>query len=380
MTKSNDHIVIFKTEDDKISVDVRFDEDTVWLTLDQMAELFERDKSTISRHIKNVFDEGELERDSVVANFATTASDGKTYKVDYYNLDVIISVGYRVKSLRGMQFRKWATKRLNEYILKGFTMDDERLKTGGGRYFRELLQRIRDIRSSERNLYQQVTDIYATSVDYDPKAATTRDFFASVQNKLHYAAHKHTAAELIHERVNSNKLHVGMTNFKGEYATKSDVVIDIAVAINDFAELEPLIPVLELNGFLHRGWYIIGRLKVLNVYEESISGGGDRVCTHHIHIVITNSKEWNDHIIFRDYMNKNASVAKKYEALKMELAMANTYDEEREKYRAGKHDFIEQTLKDALAWSLIHDIHGYDSFIKIEPLNKGWSADKKYEI
>jgi len=172
MKKLNDHIVIFKTEDEKISVDVRFDKETVWLTLDQMASLFERDKSTVSRHIKNVFDEGELARNSVVANFATTASDGKTYQVDYYNLDVIISVGYRVKSLRGTQFRKWATSRLNEYIRKGFAMDDERLKDGGGRYFHELLQRIRDIRSSERNLYQQVTDIYATSIDYDPKVAT----------------------------------------------------------------------------------------------------------------------------------------------------------------------------------------------------------------
>jgi hypothetical protein len=158
MKENNNYIIIFKTKDDKISVDVRFDEETAWLNLDQMTELFERDKSTISRHIKNVFEEGELDRNSVVANFATTAADGKTYQVDYYNLDVIISVGYRVKSLRGTQFRQWATRRLNEYIRKGFALDDERLKNGGGRYFRELLQRIRDIRSSERNLYQQVTE------------------------------------------------------------------------------------------------------------------------------------------------------------------------------------------------------------------------------
>jgi len=149
MKNSSNIFVLFKTEDGKVSVDVRFDEETVWLTLDQMAVLFDRDKSTVSRHIKNVFDEEELVRDSVVANFATTAADGKTYQVDYYNLDVIISVGYRVKSKRGTQFRQWATKRLNEYIRKGFTLDDERLKNGGGRYFRELLQRIRDIRSSE---------------------------------------------------------------------------------------------------------------------------------------------------------------------------------------------------------------------------------------
>ena len=192
MKNPNDHIVIFKTENEKISIDVRFDEETVWLTLDQMASLFERDKSTVSRHIKNVFEEGELERSSTVACFATVQAEGER-QLEYYNLDVIISVGYRVKSLRGTQFRKWATSRLNEYIRKGFTMDDERLKNGGGRYFSELLQRIRDIRSSERNLYQQVTDIYATSIDYDPKATVTRDFFASVQNKMHYAAHNHTA-------------------------------------------------------------------------------------------------------------------------------------------------------------------------------------------
>jgi len=249
MRKSNDHIIIFKTEDEKISVDVRFDEETAWLSLEQIADLFERDKSTISRHIKNVYDEGELGRVATVANFATVQSEGNRQverQIEYYNLDVIISVGYRVKSLRGTQFRKWATKRLNEYIRKGFTMDDERLKNGGGRYFRELLQRIRDIRSSERNLYQQVTDIYATSIDYDPKATTTRDFFAGVQNKMHYAAHKHTAAELIYERVDSNKLNVGMTNFKGEYATKSDVVI----AKNYLTERELTVLNLLVSQFL----------------------------------------------------------------------------------------------------------------------------------
>ena len=187
--KHENQIIIFMTEDEKISVDVRFDEETAWLSLDQMAALFERDKSTISRHIKNMFDEGELEQSATVANFATVQIEGARQverKIDYYNLDVIISVGYRVKSPRGTQFRQWATKRLNEYIRKGFTLDDERLKSGGGRYFRELLQRIRDIRSSERNLYQQVTDIYATAIDYDPKAEATQKFFATVQNKLHY--------------------------------------------------------------------------------------------------------------------------------------------------------------------------------------------------
>jgi hypothetical protein len=259
-----DQIVIFKTEDERISVDVRFDEETVWLTLDQMAALFERDKSTVSRHIRNVFDEGELVRDSVVANFATTATDNKTYQVDHYNLDVIISVGYRVKSMRGTQFRQWATRRLNEYIRKGFALDDERLKNGGGRYFRELLQRIRDIRSSERNLYQQVTDIYATAIDYDPRADMTRDFFATVQNKMHYAAHRHTAAEVIFERVDSEKPLLGMTNFKGDYITRGDIgiaknyltekelqVLNLLVSqFLDFAELQAI----EENAMTMKDW------------------------------------------------------------------------------------------------------------------------------
>ena len=225
MSKEKGHIVIFRTEDGNVSVDARFDAETAWLSLDQMAALFERDKSTVSRHIKNVFEEGELRPEAVVAKIATTAADGKVYQVDYYNLDVIISVGYRVKSQRGTQFRIWATKRLNEYIRKGFTLDDERLKSGAGRYFRELLQRVRDIRSSERNLYQQVTDIYATAIDYDSSSETTRKFFATVQNKMHYAAHQHTAAEIIYNRVDAEKPLVGMTSFKGNYVTREDVTI-----------------------------------------------------------------------------------------------------------------------------------------------------------
>ena len=225
MNKDNS-MVIFKTEDNQISVDVRFHEESVWLTLEQMSTLFERNKSTISRHIKNIFDEGELERNSVVANFATTASDGKEYQVDYYNLDVIISVGYRVKSQRGVQFRQWATKRLNEYIRKGFTMDDERLKNlGGGGYFKELLERIRDIRASEKVFYRQILDIYATSIDYDPKAEISIDFFKKVQNKIHYAVHGQTAAEVIYNRADSEKEFMGLTSFKGSRPHLSDVKI-----------------------------------------------------------------------------------------------------------------------------------------------------------
>jgi len=220
-----------------------------------MADLFERNKSTISRHIKNIFEDGELMKNSVVANFATTASDGKTYNVDYYNLDVIISVGYRVKSIVGTHFRQWATERIKEYMIKGFAMDDERLKNlGGGNYWKELLDRIRDIRSSEKVLYRQVLDLYATSVDYDPKSTESITFFKIVQNKLHFAAHGHTAAEVIYERADSEKPFMGLTSFSGSMPTAKDVTVaknyleenEIKVLNNlvsgyfDFAEIQAM--------------------------------------------------------------------------------------------------------------------------------------------
>ena len=190
MQKEQSDLIIYTTKDGLTKIDVKFEEDTVWLSLEQMATLFQRDKSTISRHIKNLFAEGELVRDSVVAKYATTATDGKEYNVDYYNLDVIISVGYRVKSQRGVQFRIWATGILKEYMKKGFALDDERLKElGGGGYFKELLERIRDIRASEKVFYRQILEIYATSIDYNPKADISIEFFKKVQNKIHYAVH-----------------------------------------------------------------------------------------------------------------------------------------------------------------------------------------------
>lgn len=222
--KSN--IIIYTTEDGLAKIETIFDEDTVWLSMDQMAELFQRDKSTISRHIKNVFTEGELQRDSVVANFATTAADGKIYQVDYYNLDVIISVGYRVKSKRGTQFRIWAANILKEYLRKGFAMDDERLKNlGGGGYFKELLERIRDIRASEKVFYRQVLEIYATSIDYDPKAEISIRFFKKVQNKIHYAIHGQTAAEIIYNRADAEKEFMGLTSFAGKQPTLKEAVV-----------------------------------------------------------------------------------------------------------------------------------------------------------
>ena len=222
--KSN--IIMYTTEDGLAKIEATFDEDTVWLSIDQMAELFQRDKSTISRHIKNVFSEGELVRKSVVANFATTAADGKTYQVDYYNLDVIISVGYRVKSKRGTQFRIWATNILKEYMRKGFVLDDERLKNlGGGGYFKELLERIRDIRASEQVFYRQVLEIYATSIDYDPKAEISILFFKKVQNKIHYAIHGQTAAEVIFTRADAEKEFMGLTTFDGNQPTLKEAVV-----------------------------------------------------------------------------------------------------------------------------------------------------------
>ncbi|WP_413540418.1 virulence RhuM family protein [Gallibacterium anatis] len=219
-------MILYTAADGGIQIKVTLEDETVWLTLDQMAQLFGRDKSTVSRHIKNIFEEEELQRASVVANFATTASDGKTYQVEHYNLDVIISVGYRVKSVQGTHFRQWAAARLKEYLIKGFTMDDERLKNlGGGSYWKELLTRIKDIRSSEKVMYRQVLDLYATAIDYDPQSDISKQFFQTVQNKLHYAAHGHTASEVIYYRVDSDKPFAGLTHFKGVQPTQAEAMI-----------------------------------------------------------------------------------------------------------------------------------------------------------
>lgn len=225
--RNDSQIIIYQTRDGKTKLQVKFEGETAWLSQSQMAELFETTKQNVSLHIKNIFEEGELPRSSVVKEYLTTAPDDKRYSVEHYNLDVIISVGYRVKSIRGTQFRIWATQRLREYIIKGFALDDERLKQGGGnaRYFEELLQRIRDIRSSERNFYQKVTDIYATSIDYRKDDKLTQEFFATVQNKMHYAVHGKTAAEIIAERADSSKNLMGLTSFKGNYLTAHDVMI-----------------------------------------------------------------------------------------------------------------------------------------------------------
>ncbi len=218
--------LLYQTPDGDSQIEVKLQNDTVWLSLDQMAELFQRNKSTISRHVKNVLEDGELEEKSVVAFFATTASDSKTYSVAYYNLDMIISVGYRVHSYRGVQFRIWATKVLKEYIVKGFAMNDDLLKrAGGGNYFDELLARIRDIRSSEKVFYRKVLEIYALSIDYDPRVEMTQKFFKTVQNKMHYSVHGHTAAEIIYKRADAEKDFMGLTSWAGPMPTKPEAEI-----------------------------------------------------------------------------------------------------------------------------------------------------------
>jgi len=224
MKSNKSEIIIYQTQDGKVKISVRLEEGTTWLTQAQMVELFETTKQNISLHIKNVFMEGELDQNSVVKEYLTTAADGKNYNTKYFSLDVIIAVGYRVKSIRGTQFRQWTTAILHEYMQKGFVMNDEKLKEfGGGDYWYELLERIRDIRSSEKAIYRQVLDLYATSIDYNPKQIETFEFFKIVQNKMHFASSKHTAAELIYNRADSELPFMGLTNFSGNRPRKTDI-------------------------------------------------------------------------------------------------------------------------------------------------------------
>ena len=219
---------VYGTASGKPAVVARFEDNDVWLTQKQLADLFNTTKQNVNQHVKAIYDSGELDRNRTVKKYLTVQTEGTRSigrHVDHYNLDVIIALGYRIDSPIAIRFRQWATVRLHELIQKGFALEDERLKEGGNRYFKELLQRIRDIRSSERNFYQQVTDVYATATDYDPRADITREFFATVQNKMHYAVHEHTAAEVVYERVDSDKPNVGMLTFKGDYVTRDDVRI-----------------------------------------------------------------------------------------------------------------------------------------------------------
>ena len=274
MTENKGEIIIYQNEDNNISLNVRLEDENVWLTQANLVELYQSSKSNVSEHIKHIFEEDELDENSSVRKFRTLASNGKNYDMEYYNLDLIISLGYRIKSKIATQFRIWATKRLKEYIVKGFTMDDERLKNvGGGGYWYELLNRIRDIRSSEKVLYRQVLDLYATSVDYDPKSEISVEFFKIVQNKLHYAAHGHTAAEIIYKRADSNKDFMGLTIFSGSCPTQKD----ISIAKNYLTETE-----LKILNNLVSGYFDFAEIQAIKqkpMYMEDYIRQLDNILT-----------------------------------------------------------------------------------------------------
>ena len=290
--------LLYQTPDGDSQIEVKLQNDTVWLSLDQMAELFQRNKSTISRHVKNVLEDGELEEKSVVAFFATTASDSKTYSVAYYNLDMIISVGYRVHSYRGVQFRIWATKVLKEYIVKGFAMNDDLLKrAGGGNYFDELLARIRDIRSSEKMFYRKVLEIYALSIDYDPRVEMTQKFFKTVQNKMHYSVHGHTAAEIIYERADAEKDFMGLTTWSGAMPTKQEA--EIAKNYLTHEEIKSLNRIVslyldfaEMQAEEHRPMYM---KDWINILDDFLRISRKDILTHAGKISAKLAKEKADH-------------------------------------------------------------------------------------
>ena len=290
--------LLYQTPNGDSQIEVKLQNDTVWLSLDQMAELFQRNKSTISRHIKNVLEDGELEADSVIAYFATTATDGKKYSVAYYNLDMIISVGFRVHSYRGVQFRIWATKVLKEYIVKGFAMNDDLLKrAGGGNYFDELLARIRDIRSSEKVFYRKVLEIYALSIDYDPRVEMTQKFFKTVQNKMHYSVHGHTAAEIIYERADAEKDFMGLTTWSGAMPSKPEA--EIAKNYLTHEEVKSLNRIVslyldfaEMQAEEHRPMYM---KDWINILDDFLRISRKDILTHAGKISAKLAKEKADH-------------------------------------------------------------------------------------
>lgn len=292
MEQIENKIILYKDDSGRVSVNVRFADEDVWLTQEQLSEIYATSQQNISQHIQSIYADMELEDVATHKKFLLVRQEGSrsvNRSIDHYNLDMIIALGYRVQSPVAVRFRRWATVRLHEFIQKGFTLDDERLKQGGNRYFHELLQRIRDIRSSERNFYQQVTDIYATSIDYDPRSEMTKTFFATVQNKMHYAIHEHTAAELIYDRVDNEKPFVGMTNFKGNYITQEDVKIAknylseqelqrlnlLTSQFLDYAEFQAL----EQNPMTMADWVAALDDQILRLRKNVLEGSG--TISHH---------------------------------------------------------------------------------------------------
>lgn len=292
MEQIENKIILYKDDSGRVSVNVRFADEDVWLTQEQLSEIYATSQQNISQHIQSIYADMELEDVATHKKFLLVRQEGSrsvNRSIDHYNLDMIIALGYRVQSPVAVRFRRWATVRLHEFIQKGFTLDDERLKQGGNRYFHELLQRIRDIRSSERNFYQQVTDIYATSIDYDPRSEMTKTFFATVQNKMHYAIHEHTAAELIYDRVDNEKPFVGMTNFKGNYITQEDVKIAknylseqelqrlnlLTSQFLDYAEFQAL----EQNPMTMADWVAALDDQILRLRKNVLEGNG--TISHH---------------------------------------------------------------------------------------------------
>ena len=262
IVKRNNDIIFYTTDDGQVKIEVRLEDENVWLTQNAMAELFDTTKQNISLHIKNIFEEKELDENSVVKENLTTASDGKKYKTKFYNLDLIISVGYRVKSIRGTQFRIWANKLIKEYLIKGYNLNVERFKNnGGGVYFEEVLEKIRDIRSSEKVFWRKILDIYATSVDYNARDEKTKEFFKTVQNKMHYAVHGNTAAEVIFNRVDSEKENIGLTNFSGNSPTKAETEI----AKNYLSEKE-----LDLLNRMVSAYLDVAEINALNMHPMTM--------------------------------------------------------------------------------------------------------------
>ena len=297
-------IIVYQAADGLTRVDVRFEGDTVWLTQAQLVDLYHSSKANISEHIKHILEEGELEKDRVVRKFRTTAADGKNYQVMHYNLDMIIAIGYRVRTPVGTQFRQWATARLKEYMVKGFTLDDERLKgNAGGSYWKELLARIRDIRSSEKMLYRQVLDLYATSLDYDPKSPDSVLFFQIVQNKLHYAAHGHTAAEVVYQRADAEKPFMGLRTFSGDLP----VLKDVGIATNYLDEQE-----LQVLNNLVSGYFDIAEIAAIEhrpMYMKDYIAQLDAVLTSGGRELLQNAGT----ISHKDAMEKARSEYRKYQ-------------------------------------------------------------------